>query len=77
MDKKNPNKESASSQNARILKALKAGARITPIDALNLFGCLRLSARIADLKEKGHHIETELRKENGKRFAEYHLVIGG
>ena len=77
MDSKNPNKAIAASQNARILEALKAGARITPLDALNRFGCLRLSARIADLKEKGHKIKNEWRIENGKRFAEYHLVIGG
>ena len=77
MDNKNPNKASASSQNARILKALKAGAKITPLDALNSFGCLRLSARIADLREQGYKIKNAWRMEGGKRFAEYHLEIGG
>lgn len=77
MDNKNLNKASATSQNARILEALKAGSRITPLDALHRFGCLRLSARIADLRERGHRIVKGWRTENGKRFAEYHLVIGG
>ena len=39
------------SQNAGILAALKDGARITPMGALRRFGCFRLSARIADLRE--------------------------
>lgn len=39
------------SQNTQILKALKKGARITPMDALKRFGCFRLGARIADLKK--------------------------
>ena len=76
MDNKNNNKSTSSSQNELILQALKAGARITPIDALNMFGCLRLSARIADLKRRGYHINNKWRIENGKRFAEYHLVSG-
>ena len=74
MDNKNNNKSTSSSQNELILQALKAGARITPIDALNMFGCLRLSARIKDLKCRGFKIKNEWRTENGKRFAEYRLV---
>ena len=70
MDNTNPNKETSASQNARILEALKAGACITPIDALQRFGCLRLSARIADLREKGFRIVNVWRTDNGKRFAE-------
>ena len=77
MDSTNPNKETSASQNARILEAMKAGARITPLDALQRFGCLRLSARIADLRENGYRIVNGWRTENGKRFAEYRLVTGG
>jgi len=69
----NPNKAAAASQNDRILEALKAGAKITPMDALQRFGCFRLSARIADLRVRGYHINNKWRIENGKRFAEYHL----
>lgn len=47
---------------------------ITPIEALNKFGCFRLAARIHDLRRKGHLIETETVKlKNGKRCARYHL----
>jgi len=69
----NPNKAAAASQNDRILEALKAGAKITPMDALQRFGCLRLSARIKDLRVRGYRIVNEWRSENGKRFAEYKL----
>ena len=73
MDNTNPNKETSASQNARILEALQSGARITPLDALQRFGCLRLSARIADLREKGFRIVKTWSTENGKRFAEDRL----
>lgn len=38
------------SQAKRILEYLKEGNGITPMDALDLFGCFRLGARIADIK---------------------------
>jgi len=46
------------SQSTQILAALKAGQHITPIDALNRFGCMRLGARIHELKQAGHKIHT-------------------
>lgn len=46
------------SQCDQILGYLKEGHSITPIDALNLFGCFRLAARIADLKKRGNEIIT-------------------
>lgn len=61
------------SQNTLILKALMKGARLTPIDALNRFGCFRLGARIADLKKAGHKIKTRMVSKGDKRFAEYSL----
>jgi hypothetical protein len=45
-------------QSHQILAALKAGQHITPIDALDRFGCFRLGARIYDLKQAGHKIHT-------------------
>lgn len=44
------------SQLDQILQALKVGEIITPIDALERFGCFCLGARVADLKKLGHHI---------------------
>ena len=55
-DNYNPNEQSSASQAKRILAYMKAGNRITPIEALNLFGCFRLGARIADLKDGGRFI---------------------
>jgi hypothetical protein len=47
---------------------------ITGIEALKRYGCFRLPDRIADLKQKGHNIEVEMIKQNGKRFASYKLI---
>ena len=42
--------------------------------ALELFACFRLAARINDLKEAGHNIQTEMkRQKNGKKIAVYSL----
>ena len=63
------------SQLSRIKRALENGSKITPIDALMKFGCFRLSARIADLRESGMNIRTEMIEDNGKRFARYSMDI--
>jgi hypothetical protein len=64
------------SQAKRILEYLKAGNGITPMDALDLFGCFRLGARIADLKKMGYDIVTErVKVEGGKYVARYHLAV--
>lgn len=47
---------------------------ITPIEALQRFGCLRLAARIRELRFAGHSINTELISKNGKKFARYSLI---
>lgn len=60
-------------QSEAILEHLKSGKSLTPIDALNLFGCFRLGARILDLKKEGHNIVTEIVHENGKHFARYFI----
>lgn len=65
-----------SSQANAILKHMQEGNGITPMDALNLCGCFRLSARIADLKRKGYPIVTEkVKVEGGKYVARYHLAM--
>ena len=46
------------SQASRILSHLKRRP-ITPLQALDLYGCMRLAARVADLRERGHKIITE------------------
>lgn len=64
------------SQANAILKHMQEGNGITPMDALNLCGCFRLSARIADLKKRGYDIVTEkVKVEGGKYVARYHLAV--
>lgn len=62
------------SQTRQILEHLEAGNAITPIDALSLFGCFRLGARIFQLRELGYNIITKEKVINGKHFAEYSLL---
>ena len=64
-------------QNEAILNWLeKNNGGITHVQALALFGCARLAARIDDLRNLGHNIITETVKQNGKSFARYHLAKG-
>ena len=59
-------------QASRILEYLRAGNKLTPMDALQMFGCFRLGARAFDLKRQGHPIVSEMVKlPNGKRVAQY------
>ena len=61
-----------STQESRILSALEQGYRLTPLVALRRFGCLRLGARIYDLKRKGYRIEKRMVKTpSGAHVAEY------
>lgn len=63
------------SQTKAILAYMKEGHGITPMDALNLCGCFRLSARIADIKKMGYAIMTEkVKVEGGKYVARYRLA---
>ena len=65
--------EQEPSQLVQIKNHLEAGKSITAIDALNLFGCFRLGARINDLRSAGLEIETEMITSGRKRFAKYSL----
>lgn len=63
-------------QTNAILKHKQDGNGITPMDALELCGCFRLSARIADLKKRGYEIITEkVKVDGGKYVARYHLAV--
>lgn len=61
------------SQCDAILAALQSGEHITPLDALQRFGCSRLAARIHELNKSGHGIVMKWKTINGKMFAEYHI----
>jgi hypothetical protein len=61
------------SQNALIKGWLLNGRSITPMEALNMFGCFRLSARIANLRDEGLAVVTDMVTINDKRIARYYL----
>lgn len=44
----------------KILRHLKDYGSITPMEALRDYGCMRLGARIYDLKRRGHDIDSAL-----------------
>lgn len=63
------------SQLKAIEKDLKAGKKVSPHQALRDYGCLRLSARIWDLKNRKHlNIESKLQHSGDLRWSEYRLV---
>jgi hypothetical protein len=68
---------STKSQTYLILKHLLEGKSLTPGYAYINFGCLRLAARIADLREMGVDITTERASVNGKSFAKYSIAGEG
>ena len=65
-------------QNAAILSYLKRGRTLSPLQALDLFGCLRLSARIYDLRHRlkgfGKHEIVDV-PHKGKPYSIYKLAI--
>lgn len=70
-----PSHSHTKTQRQQILEYLQAGNRLTPLEALSRFGCLRLGARAYDLRQQGHKIESHLvETANGKRVSEYYLA---
>ena len=47
---------------------------LTSLDALQGCGCLRLAARILELKSRGHNIVWEMVTDGDKTFARYRLA---
>lgn len=57
-----------------VIEALRKGP-ITPLDALNGCGCMRLAVHIHELRSRGYGIFTRLiENENGKPYAQYTLT---
>ena len=70
----NENQGASRSQTDRILEYMLSGKSITPLEALTLFGSMRLGARIADIKAKGYLVYSEyVQTENGKKVKKYYL----
>lgn len=74
MSYENWNPETSASQKAQVRAHLLRGKSITPLEALNHYGSLRLSAIIFDLREEGLPIVTEkLQVSPKKRVARYYI----
>ena len=61
-------------QKQQIEAYLTKGKSLTPIDALSKFGCFRLAARIADLRNEGLNIATKIVTKKGKSYASYSII---
>ena len=66
-------------QNSKVLRYIEEHGSITPLEAMR-FGCMRLAARIKDLKTAGHKIEREMVHvvdEDGEiiRYARYRRAV--
>ncbi len=70
----NDNKAHGATQNAKIKEWLESGNTITSLEALKMFGCMRLASRICDLRERGMVIQKKkVVTKNGKIVTMYYL----
>lgn len=69
-------------QKDKVLAYMQQYGSITPLDAMREFSCMRLGARIADLKADGYDIRTEFRAGKNKfgeatHWASYFIATDG
>ena len=65
-------------QHKRIMRHLRKYGTLTSMEAISLYGIMKLSTRISELRARGERIETVMRKGLNRygepvRYAEYHL----
>lgn len=65
-------------QNEKILRHLETYGSITPLEALEEYGIMRLASRISDLKKEGAPIKASIKKSKNRfgetvRYAVYRL----
>lgn len=58
-------------QSDAILMHLCRGDNLTALDAVHLFDCMRLGARIKDLRDEGHKINSTTESKGRKHWAVY------
>ena len=63
-----------------VLQHMKTYGSINPIEAKEQYGCMRLAARIKDLRNRGVEIDTEMvngldRDGGATRYAVYRLAV--
>jgi hypothetical protein len=71
LSNKHKNMNTQPSTTKKIEAWLRRGCRLTPLQALEKWGCMRLAARIAELRKGGLAIVTTKITRNGKTFAQY------
>lgn len=72
----NDNYKSSASQCAQIKAWLQAGNKLTSLEALNKFGCMRLASRIHDLRNAGLEIQKErIQVPSGKYVTQYSIAV--
>ncbi len=62
------------SKTDRLSSWLRAGRSITPVEALNRFGAMRLAARVHELRQRGMPIVTERVTRNVAHVARYRMA---
>lgn len=62
------------SVNEKLESWLTKGHGITQLQALEKWGCMRLSARVNELRKNGINILTTLIQRDGKTYAKYSLL---
>ncbi|RKE02333.1 helix-turn-helix protein [Marinifilum flexuosum] len=60
-------------QTQQIKQYLESGGTLTALSALEKFGCMRLAARINDLRKDKLPIASRTITKGDKRFAEYYI----
>lgn len=72
----NDNLQTSESQNKRILAHMLNGMRITSLEALQLFGCMRLASRISDIRKSHPELTIKVDRvsvSSGKKVAQYYI----
>lgn len=65
-------------QKEKVLKYLQTGKGLTPLQAMNWWGVMRLGSRVFELREDGHNVVSQMKSvknREGKKcyVAEYRL----
>ena len=63
-------------QQQDILEYLKAGHTLTGLEALKLFGTMKLASRISELRDKNYNIQDEVVRDlaTGKHYKRYWMA---
>ena len=74
MSNENENIGKSISQKRQIKAWLESGKSITAFEALEMFGCMRLAARVCDLRDEGMQIEVRgIVTPSGKHVTQYRM----